>query len=431
MMKGRSYLSVGGTSMGIAGSIVNHDFFQKFLGMRVESVDMMEVLRRIERGVVDGEETELALAWVQKNCRDGVDINPPKRQHSAERKAQERKICVQMTQIIRDLMVGNPRLAELGFGEEALGHDAIAGGFQGQRHWTDHLPNGDFAEAMLNTSFDWNGPRSPYVVATENDSLNAVPMLFGRLLTNTAQIFADVRTYWSPTAVKRVTGHKLAGEAKNGIIHLINSGPAALDGIGAMKRKGKPAFKHHWEITEADISATMKEVSWCPAVDEYFRGGGFSTSYKTLGGIPVTMTRLSLVDGLGPILQVIEGWTVELPAKVHQTLDGRTNPTWPTTWFRPAPHRHRPDQHGLWHHGRLERQPLRADLRPRRRRLRLAGQPAAHPAGDAQPGRRRPLPPGLVGPVRRRRRAGRRLSRLRRLRGSLLARGFAPPSPMA
>jgi len=334
-MKGKSYLSIGGTSMGIAGSIVNHDFFQKYLGMRVESVDMIEVLRRIERGVVDNDETKLALKWVEKHCQPGADINPPERKHGADRLAKEMKICVQMTQIIRDLMVGNPRLAELGFGEEALGHNAIAGGFQGQRHWTDHMPNGDFAEAFLNTSFDWNGPRSPYVVATENDSLNAVPMLFGRLLTNTAQVFADVRTYWSPAAVKRVTGHKLEGAAKNGIIHLINSGPAALDGIGAMKVKGKPAFKHHWDITKDDISATMKEVTWCPAVDEYFRGGGFSTNYKTLGGIPVTMTRLSLVDGLGPILQVIEGWTVELPGKVHQVLDGRTNPTWPTTWFAP------------------------------------------------------------------------------------------------
>lgn len=334
-MKGRSYLSVGGTSMGIAGSIVNHDFFQKFLGMRVESVDMIEVLRRIERGVVDGDETTKALAWVEKHCLPGKDVNPPARQHSPEQRKQEWKICVQMTQIIRDLMVGNPRLAELGFGEEALGHDAIAGGFQGQRHWTDHLPNGDFAEAMLNTSFDWNGPRSPYVVATENDSLNAVPMLFGRLLTNTAQIFADVRTYWSPAAVKRVTGHKLAGDAKDGIIHLINSGPAALDGIGAMTVKGKPAFKHHWDVTDKDISATMKSVTWCPSVDEYFRGGGYSTCYKTLGGIPVTMTRVSLVDGLGPIIQIIEGVTVELPGKVHDVLDNRTNSTWPTTWFAP------------------------------------------------------------------------------------------------
>ncbi len=314
---------------------MNHDFFQKYLGMRVESVDMIEVLRRIERGVIDGEETEKALAWVKKNCLPGKDVNPPKRQHSPEQREKEWRICVQMTQIIRDLMVGNPRLAELGFGEEALGHDAIAGGFQGQRHWTDHLPNGDFAEAMLNTSFDWNGPRSPFVVATENDSLNAVPMLFGRLLTNTAQIFADVRTYWSPAAVKRVTGHKLSGPAKDGIIHLINSGPAALDGIGAMKAKGKPAFKHHWDITKEDITATMKQVTWCPSVDEYFRGGGFSTCYKTLGGIPVTMTRVSLVDGLGPILQIIEGWTVELPGKVHAVLDNRTNSTWPTTWFAP------------------------------------------------------------------------------------------------
>jgi L-fucose/D-arabinose isomerase len=335
LMKGRSYLSVGGTSMGIAGSIVNHDFFQKYLGMRVESVDMVELVRRIERGVIDAEETEKAYAWVKKHCKPGHDVNPPKRQKSAGQRDKEWKICVQMTQIIRDLMVGNPRLAELGFGEEALGHDAIAGGFQGQRHWTDHLPNGDFSEAILNTSFDWNGARSPYVVATENDSLNAVPMLFGRLLTNTAQIFADVRTYWSPTSVQRVTGHKLTGAAKDGIIHLINSGPAALDGIGAMTVKGKPAFKHFWDITDKDIAETMKRVTWCPSVDEYFRGGGFSTCYKTFGGIPVTMTRVSLVDGLGPILQIIEGSTVELPEKVHAVLDNRTNSTWPTTWFAP------------------------------------------------------------------------------------------------
>lgn len=335
LMKGRSYLSVGGTSMGIAGSIVNHDFFQKFLGMRVESVDMVELVRRIERGVIDAAETERGMAWVKKHCRAGHDVNPPKRQKSAEAREKDWRICVQMTQIIRDLMVGNPRLAELGFGEEALGHDAIAGGFQGQRHWTDHLPNGDFAEAMLNTSFDWNGPRSPYVVATENDSLNAVPMLFGRLLTNTAQIFADVRTYWSPASVKRVTGHALSGAAKNGIIHLINSGPAALDGIGAMKVKGKPAFKHFWEVSDKDISETMKRVTWCPSVDEYFRGGGFSSCYRSEGGIPVTMTRVSLVDGLGPIIQIIEGQTVELPEKVHATLDARTNSTWPTTWFAP------------------------------------------------------------------------------------------------
>jgi L-fucose isomerase len=335
LMKGRSYLSVGGTSMGIAGSIVDQDFFQKYLGMRVEAVDSVEVIRRMERGIIDNEETERALAWVKANCKEGADVNPPKRRPSAERKQTEWKICVQMTQIIRDMMVGNPRLAELGYGEEALGHDAIAGGFQGQRQWTDHMPNGDFSEAILNSSFDWNGIRSPYVVATENDSLNAVPMLFGRLLTNTAQVFADVRTYWSPAAVKRVTGHTLSGAAKNGIIHLINSGPAALDGIGAMKTKGKPAFKPFWDITEADVKATMKSVTWCPGVTEYFRGGGFSTCYKTLGGIPVTMTRVSVVDGLGPIMQIIEGFTVELPEKVHQVLDGRTNPTWPTTWFAP------------------------------------------------------------------------------------------------
>ena len=83
-----------------------------------------------------------------------------------------------------------------------MGHNAILAGFQGQRAWTDHFPNGDFLETILNSSFDWTGIRAPYVVATENDSLNGVAMLFGYLLTGTSQIFSDVRTYWSPEATR-------------------------------------------------------------------------------------------------------------------------------------------------------------------------------------------------------------------------------------
>ena len=335
IMRGKSYLSLGGVSMGIAGSIVEQSFFESYLGMRVECVDMTEFVRRIEEKIYDVSEFKRAYAWTRANCKEGKDWNPPQLQHDAARKDWEWETVVKMTLIARDLMVGNPRLADLGFGEEALGHNAIAGGFQGQRHWTDHFPNGDFMEAILNSSFDWNGIRPPMIFATENDALNGACMLFGYLLTNTAQIFADVRTYWSPDAVKRVTGHKLSGRAENGLLHLINSGAATLDGTGQQSGDGKPVMKPFWEISQAEADKCLKATSWPAAVYEYFRGGGFSSCYLSRGGMPMTMCRLSLVKGLGPALQIAEGWSVDLPAKVHQALDERTNPTWPTTWFAP------------------------------------------------------------------------------------------------
>jgi L-fucose isomerase len=335
ILRGKSYLAMGGTSMGIAGSIVNPDFFESYLGMRVESVDMSEFARRTERGIYDKAEYQKALAWVKANCPEGKDYNSPKTIRPRPQLDREWEISVKMSLVARDLMLGNPRLAKAGFGEESHGHNAIAAGFQGQRQWTDHLPNGDFMEAILNTSFDWNGPRTPYIVATENDSLNGACMLFGYLLTNTAQIFADVRTYWSPAAVKRVTGHKLAGAAAGGFLHLINSGPAALDGTGEQSVGGKPAMKPFWDITAAEVEKCLAAVTWHPSITEYFPGGGWSTRYRTRGGMPVTICRLNLVKGLGPALQIAEGETVELPEKVHSILDERTNPTWPTTWFVP------------------------------------------------------------------------------------------------
>ena len=335
LMRGKSYLSLGGVSMGIAGSIVDQPFFESYLGLRVESVDMTEFIRRIEEKIYDEREFKRAYAWTRANCKEGKDWNPPKSQHDQARKDWEWETVVKMTMIARDLMVGNPRLAELGFGEEALGHNAIAGGFQGQRHWTDHFPNGDFMEAILNSSFDWNGIRPPMVFATENDALNGACMLSGYLLTNTAQIFADVRTYWSPDAVERVTGHKLAGKSENGLLHLINSGAATLDGTGRQTRDGKPAMKPFWEISKEEAAKCLQVTSWPSAVYEYFRGGGFSSLYLSRGGMPMTMCRISLVKGLGPALQIAEGWSVDLPANVHKTLDERTNPTWPTTWFAP------------------------------------------------------------------------------------------------
>ncbi|HTV63872.1 MAG TPA: L-fucose isomerase [Verrucomicrobiae bacterium] len=335
IMRGKSYLAMGGTSMGIAGSIVNPEFFENYLGMRVESVDMTEFIRRIERQIFDRAEYDNAIQWVKANCKEGKDYNTPKTARLRAQLDHEWEISVKMALIARDLMRGNPRLARKGFGEESLGHHAIAAGFQGQRQWTDHFPNGDFMEAILNTSFDWNGARAPYIVATENDSLNGACMLFGYLLTNTAQVFADVRTYWSAAAVKRVTGHKLTGSAAGGFLHLINSGPAALDGTGEQTIGGKPAMKPFWEISEAEIEKCLAATTWHPSITEYFPGGGWSTRFRTRGGMPATICRLNLVNGLGPALQIAEGETIDLPEKVHATLDERTNPTWPTTWFVP------------------------------------------------------------------------------------------------
>ena len=334
-IRGKSYLSLGSVSMGIAGSIVNEPFFQNYLGMRNEYVDMSEFVRRMDEGIFDQDEFERALKWVKENCPQGEDTNPAEKQHSHDQKDQEWATVVKMTLIGKDLMVGNDKLADMGFGEEALGHNALVSGFQGQRQWTDHLPNGDFMEAILNTSFDWNGIRQPYIMATENDSLNGVAMLFGHLLTNTAQIFADVRTYWSPEAVERVTGQPLEGRAAQGIIHLINSGPATLDGTGRQTLDGQPAIKPWWKITEDDAEACLKATRWCPAEVEYFRGGGFSSQFTSRAGMPVTMSRINLVKGLGPVLQLAEGHTVELPDKQHEILNRRTSPTWPTTWFAP------------------------------------------------------------------------------------------------
>ena len=335
IMKGQSYLAIGGTSMGIAGSIVDQPFFERYLGMRVESIDMTEVIRRIERGIYDQDEFKKALKWVKANCKEGKDRNKPAKKRSRAALDREWEISVKMAMITKDLMNGNPKLAEMGYGEEAHGHNAIASGFQGQRQWTDHMPNGDFMEAILTTSFDWNGIRAPYVVATENDALNGASMLFNYLLTNTAQIFADVRTYWSPEAVKRVTGHKLTGKSAGGILHLINSGPATLDGTGQQSNKGKPAMKPFWEITKKEVEKCLSATTWHPSNSEYFPGGGWSSRYLTRGRMPVTMCRLNLVAGQGPALQIAEGWTVDLPKKVHDQLDQRTDPTWPTTWFAP------------------------------------------------------------------------------------------------
>lgn len=352
-MKGRSYLSLGNTCMGIAGSIVDADFFQNYLGMRTEYVDLVEILRRVDFGIYDHEEFKKAMEWVKKYCKpqEAIDRNAlkpvpegtPMTTFNGEGKAKTREeldadweFTVKCMMIIRDLMIGNPKLLEMGYKEEALGHNAIAGGVQGQRQWTDYKPNFDFPESLMCSSFDWNGLREAFILATENDALNGIAMLFGHLLTNRGTMFSDIRTYWSPEAVKRVTGKELTGKAAGGMIHLINSGATTLDATGAMTdAEGNPTLKEPWNMTEADAEACLKATHWAPADRDYFRGGGFSSNFLTKGGMPMTMIRVNRVAGLGPVLQLAEGWTVDVDPEIHKVLDNRTDPTWPTTWFVP------------------------------------------------------------------------------------------------
>ena len=352
-MRGRSYLSLGNTCMGIAGSIVDADFLQHYLGMRTEYVSLVEILRRVDFGIYDKTEFEKAMTWVEKYCKpqEGHDYNEdrplfpgtPMTTFNGKGKGKSRKekdedwaFTVKTMMIIRDLMQGNPQLLDMGYKEEAIGHNAIAAGVQGQRQWTDYKPNFDFPESLMCSSFDWNGPREAKILATENDFLNGMSMLFAHLITNRGVMFSDIRTYWSPEAVERVTGHVLSGLPALGFIHLINSGATTLDATGAMTdEQGNPTMKPYWEMTDKDVEDCLKATSWMPADRDYIRGGGYSSHFLTKGGMPMTMLRLNLVHGLGPVLQLAEGWTVELPQEVNDILDKRTDPTWPTTWFVP------------------------------------------------------------------------------------------------
>ena len=335
-MKNKAYVGIGSVSMGIMGSFCDPGFMQKYFGIRAEWVDMSEIIRRVDLNIFDQEEYKTALAWTKANCKEGLDINAEEKRFTPEEKSAQWEFVVKMTLICRDILLGNPKLKALGHPEESLGRNAIAGGFQGQRMWTDFKPNGDFTEAILSSTFDWTGKRRPVMIATENDVLNGMSMLFTHLMDGAASVFADVRTYWSPDAVERVTGWKPDGKAKDGFIHLINSGAAALDGSGASKNeKGENVMKPWWEMTEKDITGCLENTKWCSANRGYFRGGGFSSKYETEGTMPVTLVRLNLIDGLGPILQIAEGYTVDLPEKVNHTLLYRTDPTWPSTWFAP------------------------------------------------------------------------------------------------
>ena len=336
-MRGKSWLQIGSICMGIAGSIVDSSFMEEYLGMRVESVDEVEIIRRMTEGIYDEAEFEKAMSWTKSHCREGWDKNPEIVKRSDEQKERDWEFVVKMMCIIKDLMNGNPNLPK-GREEEMVGHNAIAAGFQGQRQWTDFYPNGDYAEALLNSSFDWNGAREPYILATENDTLNGIGMLFMKLLTGRAQIFADVRTYWSPEAVKRTTGYELEGIAKEagGFLHLINSGAACLDACGEVKdENGNGVMKPFWEMTDSDISACLEATDWCRADYEYFRGGGFSSHFRCRAEMPVTMLRFNIVEGIGPVLQIAEGYTADLSDEIHNVIDKRTDPTWPTTWFCP------------------------------------------------------------------------------------------------
>ncbi len=336
-MRGKSYLQIGSICMGIAGSSISPEFIEEYLGMRVESVDEVEILRRMEEGIYDEEEFKEALAWTKANCPEGLDKNPDFVRKSPEQKEKDWEFTVKMMCIVKDLMNGNKNLPE-GREEEMCGHNAIAAGFQGQRQWTDHYPNADFAEALLNTSFDWTGAREPYILATENDTLNGLGMLFMKLLTNKPQMFADVRTCWSTDSVKRVTGYDLEGKAKEagGFIHLINSGACCLDACGEMKdENGNGVMKEWWKVTEEDMDKMLKATTWCASDNGYFRGGGYSSRFLTRAEMPATMIRLNIVKGLGPVLQIAEGWTVALPDDVSDKIWKRTDYTWPCTWFTP------------------------------------------------------------------------------------------------
>ena len=336
-MRGKSYLQIGSITMGIGGSIISPEFFEEYLGMRIESVDEVEIIRRMTEGIYDEQEFQKALAWTKEHCKEGFDKNPDFARKSDKEKEEAWEFVVKMMCIIKDLFNGNPNLPK-GCEEEAVGHNAIAGGFQGQRQWTDFYPNGDFAEALMNSSFDWEGARESYILATENDTLNGAAMLFNKLLTNSAQIFADVRTYWSPEAVKKATGYDLEGKAAEGkgFLHLINSGAACLDACGEVKdAEGNSVIKPFWEMTEADQKACLDATEWCPADNGYFRGGGFSSRYLTRGEMPATMVRVNLVKGIGPVLQLVEGYTVNLPDEISDKLWKRTDYTWPCTWFTP------------------------------------------------------------------------------------------------
>ena len=341
-MRNKAYVNLGGVAMGIAGSYCDASLFQKYLGIRAEWVDMTEIIRRITLEIYDHEEYGRALAWVKANCREGFDCNAGKNLPQVITRSKvvpadkDWEFVTKMTMIMRDILYGNPKLAEMGLHEEALGKNAVAGGFQGQRNWTDWLPNADFSEAILASTFDWNGPKQPTPFATENDTLNGVAMLLGTLVSGTAPCFHDVRTYWSPDACERVTGHRPQGVAKDGFIHLINSGATALDGSGAAtNHKGEHVMKPFWEMTDRDMAACLEATDWCRANYEYFRGGGFSSHFRCSAEMPVTMLRVNIVEGVGPVLQLAEGWTAHLPDEVHTPIDLRTDRTWPTTWFVP------------------------------------------------------------------------------------------------
>ena len=336
-MRGKSYLQIGSVTMGIGGSIISPEFFEEYLGMRVESVDEVEIIRRMEKGIYDEKEYQKALKWVKEKCKPDFDKNPKEMQKTAAEKEKDWEFTAKMACIIKDLYNGNKNLPQ-GCEEEAVGHNAIVGGFQGQRQWTDFYPNCDFPESILNSSFDWNGAREPYILGTENDTLNATSMLFMKLLTGRAQMFADVRTYWSGEAVKRVTGYELEGHAKeaDGFIHLINSGACCVDACGEVKdENGNAVMKKWWEVTDKDIDTMMNATTWPYADLGYFRGGGYSSRFVTRAEMPATMIRLNLIKGLGPVLQIVEGWTVKLPDEVTDKLWKRTDYTWPCTWFTP------------------------------------------------------------------------------------------------
>lgn len=348
-MRGKNYLSVGSVSMGIIGSDVRRNILLDYLGMGTVSVDMVAIRGRIDRGFYDHAELEKAVRFMQKNF--AIDYGKGRRPYKSEALLRE---CLKMTLIVRDLMIGNPRLASPRIGkaqgfqadvEHAQGANAIAAGTQGQRQWTDLYPNFDMTESLLNSSFDWNGFRAPYIVATENDSKNAIGMLVASLITGLPQLFADIRTNWSPASIRQATGIDVDDVAPRGLIDKRNSGAGALDYaldprtlVPEASRETPYRVAAAIRRSEAAQARLMKEAAagttYLPAILTYFPGDGLSSHYRTPGGIPMTAYRYNVVGNM-LTCSVVEGETVALPDRVADHISNVTDRTWPETFWMP------------------------------------------------------------------------------------------------
>lgn len=351
-MRGKNYLSVGGVSMGIIGSDARRNSFLQTFGMGTVSVDMVAIRGRIDQGFYDHEELESAFKFMKKNFKFSFDESQGPRPRDLDELIRE---TLRMTIIVRDLMIGNPKLASSKVGkaqgfkanvERAQGANAIMAGTQGQRQWTDLYPNFDVTESILNSSFDWNGFRAPFVVATENDSKNGIGMLAANLVSGgMSQLFADIRTNWTPESVKKATGKDISRIAPQGFIDKRNSGAGALEyaldlfglvkgGAGMSVQDVAEAVRADANIQDRLIRDACAGTTYMTAALEYFPGDGLSSHFRTPGGIPMTAYRYNMI-GDELTCSVVEGATVELPRDVADCIGRITDRTWPETYWVP------------------------------------------------------------------------------------------------